>query len=261
MGTRISKQPWRNTERYSLDGHWLNHRVTSVCGVLDKGDGLRKWYALQAALWVRDHVDETRTMSPEQFKRAAYDAPDLMRDAAARKGTSLHELFELVGGGDAVDVPLELASRVQLLADFYDRHDVDVLASEAIVYHDGLRYAGTLDAVVELDIGTDARAVWLLDLKTGGIYREVCLQLAAYRHATHVQIDGEDVPMPALGITGSGVLQLTADDWHLVPVNSGTMPWETFKHLLAVRDAFTTANEDELFRPALPKPELAGDGR
>jgi hypothetical protein len=255
MGTRVQRHKWGKGWRYSLDGEWVRTRVTDVGRLLDTGDGLRNWYALMAAQWAVDHAEEARQMSPQEFKTAAHRAPVEARDAKAKVGTSLHELFELLGTGAPVDAPDELRSRVQLLADFYDRHDVDVLAAEAMVYHDTLKYVGTLDCVVELTINGQRR-VLLLDLKTGGVWPEVCLQLAGYRYATHVQIDGEDLPMSALGITGAGVLALGANDWELVPVDTGDVPWSTFKHLLAVKATWTNAKRDELVFPPLPKPEL-----
>lgn len=258
MTSRVQRHPWGKGWRYSLDGEWVRHRVTDVGRMLDTGDGLRNWYALMAAQWAVDHAEEARQLSPAEFKTAAHRAPIEARDAKAKTGTTLHELFELLGTGEAVDVDDELRSRVKLLADFYDRHDVDVLAAEAMVFHEQLRYVGTLDCVLELTIDGHRR-VLLVDLKTGGVWPEVCLQLAGYRHATHVQIDGDDVPMAALGITGSAVLELTADDWHLVPCDSGALPWQTFQYLLAVKDTWgealrTKAQRDQLVLPSLPKP-------
>jgi hypothetical protein len=227
--------------------------VTTVLRVLDKGEGLREWYASQGALWARDHHDEIRTWSDDAFVKEAKKAPALRRDAKATRGKTLHAYLEVLQTGAEVEPEPELRAAAEQVADFLDKHDVHPIAAELPVYHEGLRYAGTLDLIADLQVMGEWQR-WLLDLKTGYVGREAALQLAAYRHATHASWNGRDLKLEDAGITHTGVIRLRDNAWELLPVVTNDQVFSAFRHLLAVHQGFLKARDDELLLPPLAKP-------
>lgn len=83
--------------------------------------------------------------------------------------------------------------------------------------------------------GYDGTATLLLDHKTGsGVYPEVALQLAAYRHAQFMEApDGSEHPVPE--VDGGAVLHLRPDGYELVPV---VCDEQVFSHFLWFREGF-----------------------
>jgi hypothetical protein len=78
----------------------------------------------------------------------------------------------------------------------------------------------------------------LLDYKTGetGIYPKDALQLAAYRHATHVQVlteDGlADIPMPK--VDRAACIWVRPEGYELRPVRSDDLAYSIFLAMLPV---------------------------
>lgn len=119
----------------------------------------------------------------------------------------------------------QVRKHVTQYARFIAEHDVTFIDRERTVANPEYGYAGTLDAVVQLE-GEALCAV--LDIKTGGVYKEsVPLQLASYRYATH-EVHG-DVTKPRTYTIGSGyVLQLKPQSYNLYPVECGQDVFESF---------------------------------
>lgn len=238
---------------YALNGERAPG-VTSVLGAAVAKPGLLGWYAQQGAMWARDHED-LASMDEETFMAQARKAPDLRRDAKARTGTTLHEYAALLGSGQEVEPDSELAGRVELIADFLNRYRVKVLASEAVVFHEDLGYAGTLDVIADLWVDGGWQR-WLLDYKTGsGIYAEVVMQLAAYRYASHAQVAGIDRPMAQ--VQRCGVVHVQSNDWQLVPVNAGPEAFAGFRNALALYRWLKLPKDQQVGMP-LPHPDLEG---
>ena len=143
---------------------------------------------------------------------------------------------------------------------------VKFVATEASVYNRTQRYAGTLDAIVEIPYarllervdGNPNRVPWtpregndvvriLVDYKSGGdveegkgVYPEMGLQLAAYAHAEFQGApNGAEVPLPELD--GTAVLQVQAKGWRFVPID-GLDP-KVYKAFLYVREVFRFREE------------------
>jgi hypothetical protein len=107
------------------------------------------------------------------------DIPEpLLRDAAER-GTRVHAAVNAWNRGAFVALaPLE-QGYVDAWQRFIDDTEATVVASELRVYHDQMRYAGTLDSLVEMD-----GKVWLIDVKTSqDVPPSVGPQTAAYMQA------------------------------------------------------------------------------
>ena len=245
---------------YAIDGQQAMG-VTSVLGKAIDKPGLRYWYAEQGVLWALEQDQaELRQLDSRELSSRARRAPDDRRDHKAREGTTLHAYADALGTGQDIEPTSELAGRAQLIADFLDRWQVRVIASELTVWHERLGYAGTLDVIADLWVPGIGWQRWLLDYKTGaGVYPEVCLQLAAYRYATHCVWQGEDRPMP--DVQRCGVVHVTAAGAALKPMTVGLEEHAIFNACQEVATWLKTP-ASELVHPALvnPTPEQTGAG-
>lgn len=133
----------------------------------------------------------------------------------------------------------QMRKHVTQYARFISDYEVTFIDRERTVANPEHGYAGTLDAVVRLELEGKALCA-VLDLKTGGVYKEsVPLQLAAYRYATH-EVHG-DVTKPRTYTIDSGfVLQLKPQSYNLYPVECGVAQMEAF---LAVARTWDWLNE------------------
>lgn len=162
--------------------------------------------------------------------------PYAKRDRAANLGTEIHAAIELLAQGKPMpDWPLPVRPHMEQFERFVADYDPEWIASEASVYSRSQAYAGTLDAIVRI-----GGLLYLFDAKTGkGIYPEVALQLAAYRHAEFIGLpDGNEEPMPQ--VDGALALHLTADGYRLIEVDTGP---EVFNAFLYAREVFRWAEE------------------
>lgn len=158
-------------------------------------------------------IDATK-LTPEEFAlRWLKGEPDRVRDAAAARGSAVHEAseeFVLEAVREAGSLLLEgrslpayddeiapyMASFLRFLQDFRPRF----AAAEATVFNRAQAYAGTLDALMwlRLEPGADEQLT-VVDYKTGNkVYAEVAMQLAAYARGEFVGMpDGiTEAPMP-----------------------------------------------------------------
>jgi hypothetical protein len=116
----------------------------------------------------------------------------------------------------------------------------------------GLLFTGLRD--VTADLGALDGERWLLDLKTSGsgVYREVALQLAAYRYAEFfIDVDGREQTLPKVDRTG--VVWLRADGYDLYPVETNRRVFRTFQYVAQVA-AFARAEKDDYIGAALAPP-------
>jgi hypothetical protein len=253
MASRCVREEYGKGHTYAIDGARVPGVTTVLRTAIDK-PGLRVWYARQAVLWALQEGEERlKAMPDQQLMQLAGKAPDLVRDKAAREGTKLHAYAEALGSGEEIEPESELAARAELVADFLDRHRVKVLAAEVTVWHETLRYAGTLDVLADCWVNGRWMRL-LLDYKTGaGVYEDNVLQLAAYRYATHAVIDGEDVPMAE--VDGCAVVHVRPGGWELLPVVADERAFEAFSHAVAMHRFLATPLK-ELVKPAMAKPAL-----
>ena len=110
---------------------------------------------------------------------------ELILQKAGKEGTQVHEAIESLLKGEEVEwidnygnakYSLEVWGMIIKFYDFWNTYKPDLILSEALVYSDEYKFAGTVDLVVKLD-----GEVWLLDIKTSNsLQRAYDLQLAAY---------------------------------------------------------------------------------
>lgn len=215
---------------YLLDGE----KVPGVTTII--GDGLPKpalinWSANTTAEYAVDRWDELAELSVSErlnrLKKCRFED----RDAAARRGTEVHNLAERLGRGERVDVPDELAGHVESCVAFLNDWDPEILIAERPVFSRRHKYGGTLDLIANLADGQR----WLLDYKTNrsGPFGEVALQMAAYRAADfYLDDEQNEVDMP--DVDQCGVIWLRSDGYDLVPFDAGPRQHRAFLYVAQV---------------------------
>jgi hypothetical protein len=127
-------------------------------------------------------------------------APWRRRDIGREHGSSVHDVLEALAAGETL--PEDAPGREQLEA-WRGGYRPDILDSEAQVVNTEHGYAGSFDLLARI-----YGRVTLIDLKTSKLFdgdgkrknvgRDWSLQLAAYRHATHIFSDDESWTMPPI---------------------------------------------------------------
>lgn len=153
--------------------------VTTFINVLDK-PALIPWAVRTTVEFIRDHLGELKN-DPDLILQHAREEADRQKDVAAEIGKAIHAWIEAHVKGDRPEMPDDenVLQGVVHFLNWVDEHNVKFEASEQIVYSKKHDYVGTLDIMAVVD---GKRC--LVDVKTGnGIYAEVKMQTAAYRHA------------------------------------------------------------------------------
>lgn len=218
------------------------HRVTSILGALNK-PALVPWAAkLVATRAVEGIVKGTLpAYVAEHGPDAAIDilkkTGDDTRDKAATIGSAVHAAIEALALGQPAptEYPEEVAGHMKMFDEFLEAYRPKFIMAEATVANRSEAYCGQLDSIVEIG---GRRLV--LDVKTSkGLYPEVALQLAAYRHAEFIGLDdGTEAPMPET--QGAVALHLRPRSWKLVQIETSPVVWNSF---LYVREAYRWQKE------------------
>lgn len=259
MASRITKIKRGTGHSYALDGERIPG-VTSILGNALPKIGLRQWNANVTAQWAAaNHELLHGQMDEDDWIRMASQAPRRESNRTANRGKSIHAAAQDLLSGQAADVPEELVKSVEHAARFMERWDVAEIAAERPCANTAMHYGGTFDLVATL-LGGD---IWLLDYKTGGVYADNALQLAAYAACDIYQDDdGNDEPMP--NVEKMGIVQLSDDGWELIPIRAAWRDlFAIFQHARHVAQ-FTEWTDDygrearwPIIGAPLPKPELA----
>lgn len=227
---------------YTLDQYRIPGVTTAIGKAHDK-PGLVGAAAKATAEWCAANVDTLADLGPEVWAKAATASYRDAWAASGRRGTLLHDAARQLIAGDPltpVDAegmawPDDVIRTAEQLARFMDEWDVDPVLTERPVFHEVDGWAGTIDLVADMDGDR-----WLLDYKTGrtGIYPKDALQLAAYRHATHVQaVDettGELVDRPMPKVRKAACVWVRPDFYEVVPVRSDDALYRVFLSMLPV---------------------------
>ena len=163
--------------------YYLNDRkyvsVTTVLQALAK-PALVPWAARTAAEAV---LEDPATYNTAEAAAAAIYRK---RDSAANRGSLVHSLAEATARGAELDlagVPEDARGYAEAFLAWTRAMRPTPLFTEANVYSDRHGYAGTTDLIAAFP----DKQVRLVDFKTtGDIYREVGLQLEAYRQADFI---------------------------------------------------------------------------
>lgn len=234
MAIKRVEKTSKNGKRYHsyyIDGVWAPG-VTTVLKVLHK-EALMKWAPKAVAEWVADNLDEVAEMATwdrDAIVNELKGKPWAQRDAAADRGTEVHELAEQLVRGELVNVPAELENHVNNYVAFLNAWEPRPVLVEGTVANRQWGYAGQLDLVADLPNGERA----LMDLKTSrGVYGNMALQVGAYRHCDrYLDADGNERSMADLGITSTYIVHITADDWNVHPIEADEHQYKIFQHLL-----------------------------
>lgn len=225
----FKRRQYGRNHSYYLDGQKLAG-VTTILGDGVAKPALVSWGINTTAGYAADHWDELAELPVSKRIETLKKAPYADRDAAAKRGTEVHRLAELLGHGKEVTVPDELAGHVESYVRFLDEFDPQpVLLETACVSLSKWPYAGTFDGILDIE----GRGRLLVDIKTArsGVFPDNALQLAAYRYATHFAAPDDNWelhPMPE--VDGCAVIHVRADGYDLVPVEAGDAVFRTFRY-------------------------------
>jgi hypothetical protein len=220
-------------------------RVPGVTTVL--GDGLPKtalinWAANATAEAAVNRWEELSVMPPAQRLKVLQGARWQEKDQAANRGGQIHALAEHLVRGESVQVPEEIAGRIEAYARFLEDFDVAPVHVEFSLASYRHGYAGTGDLIARLTV-EGVRRLALLDLKTNrsGIFGETALQLAAYRYAdVLITAEGEE-PMP--GVDLCAAVHIRSDGYSLVPLTAGPEEHLAFLYVQQVAQWAKTSRE------------------
>lgn len=231
---------------YTVNGEKWPGVTTILNGGYPK-PAIARWAARAASEEVLDFWDELAELSPSERAERVRTAPDRDRDAAARRGTEVHDLARQLAEGKSVRPPDEIAGHVDAYLRFAEEWQPRELLVEAPLACMRWEYSGTLDVVADLADG----ARWLLDLKTtrSGVFRESALQLSGYRFADWVLGPDGVVPMPE--VDRCAVVWLRGDrTYDFVPVDAGEATYRVFLYVAQV--AAFDARDDLIGEPLRP---------
>jgi len=219
-GTRIERidSKYGNDRVYAIDGLGEYRSVTSSLGIINK-PALADWRKNIALDKVQDLLKDPKAAGEYQkladAKNAkarihknntwvsmmieeAKKAPNLNMTEARDFGTQAHSVVEHIAMADAMHYQEPLAEGFVIgpeyahIAEGFQMWMKDsgmrVVASELMVWHPFYEYAGTIDLVCRNKEGMLA----VVDVKTGGVYNEAAMQIAAYAKALQ-QLTGEEV--------------------------------------------------------------------
>jgi hypothetical protein len=178
-------------EKFNMPG------VTGLLNTLWKGHALDAWKDKTLAecavgLYRSGTMDELTDAMAVAAIREAVKEP---RMVAANLGSSIHQLAELYHKSSYLPGTVSLADKyVSAYIAWWEASGWRLRLSEAIVINPSHNYGGTFDL---LAYDEDGKTV-LADIKTGGVWREAILQLAAYGLCPLVSPMGSDkvYPMP-----------------------------------------------------------------
>lgn len=207
-GTRVERtdSKYGNDRVYAIDGLGEYTSVTSSLNIINK-PRLADWRKNRA-------LDKMQLLLPQQTKyqqladekntkarkhknntwqsmmrEEASKAPGEIMEASRVFGNESHELIELALLSGDVHVDPAYAHIYEGFTAWQRDTGLTVVATELMVWHSFHEYAGTIDMVIR----TDSGALGVIDIKTGGVFNEAAMQLAAYakalRHLTGEQVE------------------------------------------------------------------------
>ncbi|MDD4761726.1 MAG: hypothetical protein PHZ25_01750 [Candidatus Pacebacteria bacterium] len=112
------------------------------------------------------------------YSAVGFDNGEKIKEKSATEGTMVHEAVQKIMIGENPIVPLEIKPAIDAFIKFKERNLIEAYPEliEKRVIHNYFRYAGTVDAIVNLN-----GRFGVLDIKTSqSIYRDYNLQTAAY---------------------------------------------------------------------------------
>lgn len=214
----------RDGRYYEFDGQKFPS-VTTILGKALAKPGLVPWASKMVAEGAIRDYDYWTGLSDDEAVGYLAGLPNARRNSSANLGSIIHAAAESYSLGVPLSKPVSAEAEPYLVGfnQFITDWKPKFLLTEQAVFNRTYRYAGTLDSLVRI-----GRTVWVLDTKTGNrVYPEVALQLAAYANAEFIGRDGGvEEPMPPA--KKGGVLHLTPEGYHFLPVRIDQEVFDTF---------------------------------
>lgn len=243
------KQAGKNHYYVDLDagGQKIDGVTTVNKGGLPK-DNLIKWSADATAAYAVDNWEALGALPvSERLKKIQGGRWEALEKAGAR-GTAVHKMAERLVAGEKVTVPNEISGYVQACVRFLDEFDLRADFVEVVVYSETNRHVGTCDLIGRVllpdmpeydDIVRDADgySVGLFDWKTSrsGIFGEVALQLAPYRHSEFLLHPETGVPIPMPHVDFTAGIHLKPDgSYDFVPLVTDADVYRDFLYVKEV---------------------------
>lgn len=220
----------------------------------------RAWVDEQKAAGDLKSIDPRKLTRREFAERWLKGAPDRIRDEAALRGSAVHssaedlvlaqarEASKLLLEHDALpEYPAAIAAYLDAFVRWVRDWQPVFLAAEFTVFNRTQAYGGTGDAIAEIEAGRLVDAVaragqpvpvelalyhaddgvpTIVDYKSGNdVYREVALQLAAYRGGEFIGAPDGVTELPLPPIVLGAVLHLTPKGprFRLVRIDDGVL--------------------------------------
>lgn len=172
------------------------------------------------------------------LKKLGENADTFFADAMER-GSDVHNLTEhldrdgyvdLVDGNGYCPYPIKVIEQVHKYRDFRNRYPFELIANETSYGSLSLGFGGTVDRVFRDEAGE----MWLMDLKTGGVYDYYWVQLEGYRRLYN-QFCKPEIKPGNIAIIHLDAKTRTDKDWQgrgwqiLFPESTGEDLWSDFQ--------------------------------
>lgn len=219
---------------------WKEQKFVSVTTAISEGlpkPALNKWFIRSMAELAASKRHELVLMEELAASQWLLDFRSPNDGVAAKFGTNIHAMIERIAKGKTVREPSEDEKPyMDAFHKFVKKYNPVFLENEATVYSTTHGYAGTMDAMLEIDGN-----VYVVDTKTGkSVWPEAALQLAAYRHADFIgRIGGREDAIPPC--SGGFILHIRPRGFKVIPVDTGPQVFDTF---LSALDMFRWINFD-----------------
>ena len=209
-GRRVSQFTGpRGGRHYEVEGYQFDFpSVTGVTSIVNKW-GLPDWYKRKGIekaidimaqpgaqerleLQAKDKNAKARKHKNHTWQTQLYDeakvGPQEAMDYATEFGNDSHQLIEAIAlqdiGRPRLDTPSTENQYIPILEGFnawLRDSNIELVASELMVYHPAYKYAGTIDLVgIKM---SDPLSMVVIDIKTGGVFDEAAMQISAYAEA------------------------------------------------------------------------------
>lgn len=220
--------------------------VTTVAGNGLPKPALLNWAGDATAEYAVDNWDALSKLPLSERLKKIKGGRYEKRDAAANRGTQVHKLAERLIAGERVTIPDALTGYVEACVAFLNDFDLRAVHVEAVVYSETRRHVGTLDIIGDVLLPDmpeydyiprrdDGYSRGLLDWKTSrsGIFGDVALQLAPYRHSEFLILpDGDVIDMPEVDFCAG--IHLRPDGYTCVPLNCDDDTYRDFLYVAQV---------------------------
>ncbi|MGV2855368.1 hypothetical protein ACNPON_17460 [Glutamicibacter sp. AGC13] len=234
-----------SSHRYKLDGQPVSGVTTIIGGGVPK-PALVWWAGTVVAQWVLDPINSTHLTGLQSGYTGEKGDPSLKflqllpnreRDAAAKRGTAVHDLAEQINLTGGADVPEDLEGFIEGYLAFLEEWQITPVLAEVIVGSREHWYSGKVDLFAQsplLQTAEEIAAGWVIevDLKTSkGVYMDTALQTAAYARA-EFYMDGE-IEKPIPPVSKAFVAHVTPMDREGENARYGDEPLGTSLYLLS----------------------------